>query len=247
MIDELITLSRQAGRAILRYYNEAIAVFPKDDDSPLTQADLASHYIIADGLKRLDDIPILSEESEIPDYQTRKSWTRYWLVDPLDGTKEFIKRNGEFTVNIALVENGVPILGVVDLPAKGVTYTGEKSQGSYRIDDLGLKERIYSVQPDISQPLAIVVSRSHADENLDQKLTKHNILIRKKIEAGSSLKFCLVAEGTVDMYPRFGTTMEWDTAAGDAVFRYSGKEEERISPLTYNKPNLKQGNFIIGL
>lgn len=133
MLNKIIELAKRAGEEILRYYDEEIEVSQKEDDSPLTQADLAAHYIIVDGLRELTPkIPIISEESGIPDYSVRKSWDKLWLVDPLDGTKEFIKKNGEFTVNIALIENGKPILGVVYVPAKGITYYGEKEKGSFK-------------------------------------------------------------------------------------------------------------------
>ncbi|MEX2398347.1 MAG: 3'(2'),5'-bisphosphate nucleotidase CysQ [Balneolales bacterium] len=247
MINELITLSKEAGKAILSYYDEPIKVYKKAENSPLTLADLAAHNLILDGLKQLKNIPIISEEGDIPDYQDRKEWTQYWLIDPLDGTKEFINGNGEFTVNIALIKEGIPTIGVVSLPAKDITYTGEKDQGSFLIDDKGLKTRIHSTQPDLSSPLTVVVSRSHASNTLDEKLAERGIRVGKKIKAGSSLKFCRVAEGSVDIYPRFGPTMEWDTAAGDAVYRYSGIQSERNSTLLYNKPSLKHLEFIIGL
>lgn len=247
MIQDLIALSKQAGDTILRYYNEPITVFKKEGDSPLTRADIASNDVIEKGLKNLENIPVISEESDIPQYEERKIWTRYWLVDPLDGTKEFIKHNGEFTVNIALMEKGEPILGVVYLPDKDLTYTGEKKNGSFKIDENGIKVKLQSTPPDIEQPLNILISRSHASNDLDNKLKKLGYKIGEKIKAGSSLKFCLIAEGIADIYPRFGPTMEWDTAAGDAVFRYSGLNGVRKSPLAYNKASLKHDEFIIGL
>ncbi|MEX2639122.1 MAG: 3'(2'),5'-bisphosphate nucleotidase CysQ [Balneolales bacterium] len=248
MTDKLISLARRAGQAILSYYREEeLTVVRKEDHSPVTGADLASHDIIVQGLKQIEAIPVLSEEAGIPGYEERKTWQRYWLIDPLDGTKEFIKRNGEFTVNIALIKNGEPELGIVYLPTTELTYTGEKTRGSYKIPDHGPGVRIYSGEPDISRALTVTVSRSHALDNLEEKLAEQSITVGKKITAGSSLKFCLVAEGTADIYPRFGPTMEWDTAAGDAVFRYSGRKKERYSPLTYNKPSLKHEDFIIGI
>lgn len=246
-IDALINISIKAGNAILNYYNDDIKVERKDDDSPLTKADLAAHHVIVDSLGALNgDIPVISEEGGIPDYEERKKWYSYWLVDPLDGTKEFIKKNGEFTVNIALIEDGEPVIGVVHIPAKKITYIGQKSIGSHKVDPDGNKTRIFSSKPNENQPVTIVSSRSHGTSDTEERLRKLGIEVGKSVEAGSSLKFCLVAEGLADVYPRFGPTMEWDTAAGDAVYRYSGQGGTRYSPLSYNKESLKNGEFIIG-
>lgn len=246
--DELIDISIKAGDAILDYYQDDIQVERKEDDSPLTKADLASHNVIIDFLKEINpEIPIISEEGGIPDHEERSKWQTYWLIDPLDGTKEFIKKNGEFTVNIALIEDRNPVLGVVHIPAKKITYLGQKSDGSYKIDRDGVKTRIYSSKPDKSKPVTIVSSRSHGASDTEERLQAMGFKIGKSVEAGSSLKFCLVAEGLADIYPRFGPTMEWDTAAGDAVFRYSGKDDARNSPIVYNKESMKNGEFIIGL
>lgn len=246
-IDELINISIEAGKAILGYYDEEIKVTRKEDDSPLTKADLASHNVIVNSLKELTpDTPIISEESGIPAYEERTKWRSYWLVDPLDGTKEFIKKNGEFTVNIALMEGGEPVIGVVHIPAKKITYIGQKSIGSHKIDQEGNKTRILSSRPDKDQPVTIVSSRSHGASDTEDRLEEMGFKVGESVAAGSSLKFCLVAEGVADIYPRFGPTMEWDTAAGDAVFRYSGKDEARYSPITYNKESMKNGEFVIG-
>lgn len=246
-IDTLINISIEAGNTILNYYTEDIKVTRKDDDSPLTKADLASHNVIIDSLKQLTpNIPVISEEGGIPDYEERSEWRSYWLVDPLDGTKEFIKKNGEFTVNIALIEDGEPVIGVVHVPAKKITYIGQKSIGSHKIDPEGNKTRIFSSKPNENQPVTIVSSRSHGASDTEERLQDMGFTVGKSVAAGSSLKFCLVAEGLADIYPRFGPTMEWDTAAGDAVFRYSGKDAVRHSPLNYNKESLKNGEFIIG-
>lgn len=249
MTRELITISRQAGEAILEYYKEEIGVDYKEDDSPLTAADISSHHTILEGLLRIPiPAPFVSEEGYIDDYEKRKEWESFWLIDPLDGTKEFLKRNGEFTVNIALIENGVPVLGVVHLPAKGVTYSGSREHGSWRYDkDPDKPLRIFSNAPDRTRPLRVITSRSHGTQNVDKYLAKQGIKIGEQILAGSSLKFCYVAEGRADIYARLGTTMEWDTAAGDAVYRYSGREGERASTLRYNKPDLMNDKFIIGL
>ncbi|MEX0638825.1 MAG: 3'(2'),5'-bisphosphate nucleotidase CysQ [Balneolaceae bacterium] len=249
LISEVVRITRLAGDVILGYYKQDVEIERKSDDSPLTLADTMAHKTIHRELAKLDpSIPILSEEGSIPDYSVRKSWERFWLVDPLDGTKEFIKKNGEFTVNIALIEEGVPVLGVVGIPVKGIIYTGGSETGSCRIDQKGHAAQITSKAPDLSNPLTAAVSRSHGTENLEEKLGEMGVRVGKTITAGSSLKYCLVAEGTADIYPRFGPTMEWDTAAGDAVFRYSGAGGTvRASSLSYNKPDLRNGEFVAGL
>jgi len=245
---KLTIIAKQAGLAILQYYDKKIEVSNKDDNSPLTKADMDAHHIIVGALKNLTpDIPIISEEGGVAGYDERKSWKKFWLVDPLDGTKEFIKKNDEFTVNIALIEDGIPVLGVVYIPAKDIFYIGDMNSGSFKIENGKENVRIFSEKPDLTNPLTVVASRSHGSSDLEEKLAEHNVKVGKKIPAGSSLKFCLVAEGVADIYPRMGPTMEWDTAAGDAVFRYSGKDETRQSPLKYNKKFLKNDGFIIGL
>lgn len=245
--DNLVDISIKAGEEILKYYNDDIQVEKKDDDSPLTKADLAAHHVIIEALKKLTpEIPVISEEGGLPDFEGRKKWAKYWLVDPLDGTKEFIKKNGEFTVNIALIEENNPVLGVVHVPAKKITYVGQKSVGSFKVDQDRNKSRIFSSVPAKNQEVTIVSSRSHGASDTEARVEEFGFKVGKSVPAGSSLKFCLVAEGTADIYPRFGPTMEWDTAAGDAVFRYSGKDGERHSPLEYNQPSMKNGEFVIG-
>lgn len=246
---KLIEIARRAGAAILGYYRDGEAdITRKDDDSPLTRADTAAHDIITEELGRWDpDTPIISEEGRVAGYEERRRWRRFWLVDPLDGTKEFISQNGEFTVNIALIEAGEPVLGVVYLPALQRTYVGSKQSGSYRIDEQGQTHTLASAPPDLSRPVRVIESRSHAGGDTREKLAGRGVTVGETVPAGSSLKFCRVAEGRADLYPRFGPTMEWDTAAGDAVFRYSGCGAPRPSPLTYNKASLKNGAFIIGL
>ncbi|MGM0507442.1 MAG: 3'(2'),5'-bisphosphate nucleotidase CysQ [Bacteroidota bacterium] len=247
-MEELLIIAREAGQKIMEIYNGQIRVEKKDDDSPLTKADLAAHYHIKEGLEeRWPEIPVLSEEGGIPDHGIRKEWKQFWLVDPLDGTKEFIKRNGEFTVNIALIEENKPVLGVVHVPARNTIYYGSKEEGSYRIRGNRDPERIFSHTPEAGQKLRIVTSRSHGSTELRDILTEKGITVGEEIPAGSSLKFCLVAEGTADLYPRLGPTMEWDTAAGDAVFRYSGKDGERSSRIHYNKESLLNEGFMVGL
>lgn len=247
MIREIIETARKAGEAILSYYSNDITVYEKDDQSPLTKADLAAHHIILEALTKIDPgTPVISEESEIPAYDDRKEWQRFWIVDPLDGTKEFIKGNGEFTVNIALIENGEPVLGVLYIPAKEQLFYAEKGKGSFRIDKGQEPVQIFSMPADKSTPLNVAASRSHQSGSLKEDLNGQGITIDKLIAAGSSLKFCLVAQGIADIYPRTGPTMEWDVAAGDCIYRNSAREGQHASPLRYNKHDLRNEGFIIG-
>ena len=248
MLNTIIELAKKAGAATLEFYTEDMDVTSKKDDSPLTKADLASHHVIVDGLRKLTpDIPIISEESGVPDYNTRKEWSKFWMVDPLDGTKEFIKRNDEFTVNIALIEDGIPTLGVVYAPALELLYYGKKRLGTFK-QEKGREQIQLNNQP-FQRPgkARIVVSRSHGDDTTSKKLASIGIDVIEEVPSGSSIKFCLVAEGKADIYPRLGPTMEWDTAAADAVYRYSIKDGEKSSPLVYNKENLLNPYFILGL
>lgn len=248
MVDSIIEIAHKAGEEILKYYNDKIQVETKKDDSPLTKADLAAHHLILKRLTELDPaIPVISEESGIPEYEKRKYWDRFWMVDPLDGTKEFINRNDEFTVNIALIDQQEPILGVVYAPAKKLLYYGLKGKGAFRIDETGNKSKIYSRPADKSKPLSIIVSRSHGSPALGKYLEKESINVKERIKSGSSLKLCLVADGSADVYPRMAPTMEWDVAAGDAVYRYSAENGIHFSGLRYNKENLLNPNFVIGL
>ncbi|MEX0720007.1 MAG: 3'(2'),5'-bisphosphate nucleotidase CysQ [Balneolaceae bacterium] len=248
MLNSVIEIAEKAGKKILEFYDSEIEVTQKEDDSPLTKADLAAHHIIVDALKELDpETPVISEESGVPDYEERRKWDKFWLVDPLDGTKEFIKKNGEFTVNIALIDVGVPVLGVVYTPAKELMYYSEKGKGSFKRSGKGQEQRIYSYPANKENELRIIESRSHGSAALEEYLQKEGIKIKERIKSGSSLKICLVAEGAADLYPRMGPTMEWDVAAGDAVYRYSAKEGVHESGLKYNKENLLNPNFVIGL
>jgi len=247
MINQVIDTAKEAGKKILEFYETKVEVITKDDDSPLTKADIAAHHIIVDALKELsDEIHIISEESGIPDYTERKKWDRFWLVDPLDGTKEFIKKNGEFTVNIALIEYGKPVLGVVYMPASDVLYFAEKTIGSFKQLGSAKPTKLQTKPFTIPGKASIVVSRSHGDDTTKQKLEALGIEVVKEVPSGSSIKFCLVAEGKADLYPRLGPTMEWDTAAADAVYRFSVEEGEKFSPLTYNKENFKNPYFLLG-
>ncbi len=248
MLKHITETAQKAGEAILNYYTDDIEVVEKEDNSPLTKADLAAHHIIVDALEEIDpDTPVISEESGVPEYETRKDWKTFWIIDPLDGTKEFIKKNGEFTVNIALIDHGIPVLGVVYAPAKQLLYYGTKEAGSYKAENGSAPKRIYSERADLNRPLTVIRSRSHGSDKLEQVLAERGIKIGESIAAGSSLKFCLLAEGKADVYPRLGPTMEWDVAAGDCVYRYSSKNGQHESPLTYNKPDLRNEGFIIGL
>lgn len=241
-------LAREAGRATMTYYDGQIdaEVREKGDRSPVTLADEVAHGILLEGLRRLDPAtPIVSEEAEAASYDTRRTWRRFWLVDPLDGTKEFIKRRAEFTVNVALVEEGEPVFGVVLAPALDLLYWAVKAGGAWREEKGGTAERIYSSRPAPGTPLTVVESLSHPSAELEEYLK--TIPVARRVKAGSSLKFCWVAEGRADIYPRLGPTMEWDVAAGDCVYRQSGRDGERASPLTYNKPDLRNTSFVIGL
>jgi 3'(2'), 5'-bisphosphate nucleotidase len=241
-------LAREAGRATMPYYNGDISseVRAKHDSSPVTLADEAAHGILLEGLRAIDPAtPVVSEEAEAASFDTRRAWRRFWLVDPLDGTKEFIKRRAEFTVNVALVEDGEPVFGVVLAPALDLLYWAVKGGGSWREANGGSAERIYSNAQEPGKPLTVVESLSHPSQELEEYL--QTIPVARRVKAGSSLKFCWVAEGRADIYPRLGPTMEWDVAAGDCIYRQSGRNGERSSPLTYNKPDLRNASFVIGL
>jgi 3'(2'), 5'-bisphosphate nucleotidase len=233
-LDDVRTLARQAGEKILEVYNTEFSVEEKDDKSPLTAADMASHTTIVTRLETLTpDIPVLSEESAKIPYEERASWQTYWLIDPLDGTKEFIKRNGEFTVNIALIHEGVPVLGVVYVPVSGVTYAACEGKGTIK-ETPGEGEKPISVRKLSDGPVAVVGSRSHQGDSLKAflaRLGEHEI-----VSMGSSLKICLVAEGAADVYPRLGLTSEWDTAAAHCVVEQAGGSltDLEMNRLRYN-------------
>jgi 3'(2'), 5'-bisphosphate nucleotidase len=239
----IVGLARQAGHATMNYYGDVAGeVREKSDQSPVTLADEAAHGILVQGLRQLEpEIPVVSEEGEIASFETRRGWRRFWLVDPLDGTKEFIKRRAEFTVNVALIDNGEPVLA----PALDLLYWAVKGGGAWREEKSAAAQRIYSTAPAPGTPLTVVESLSHPSPELEEYL--RTIPVRQRVKAGSSLKFCWVAEGRADVYPRLGPTMEWDVAAGDCVYRQSGRNGERPSPLTYNKPDLRNASFVIGL
>ncbi len=244
LLDAVAALARRAGDAILEIYDDAdLGVITKDDDSPLTRADLASHRILAAGLGELTpEIPLLSEEGAGTAYEERRGWRRFWLVDPLDGTKEFIRRNGEFTVNVALIEGGEPTLGVVHVPVRGVTFTGAADLGAWRDDG---DRRAIRASGTGGDELQVAASRSHPGPHLAAFLDR--LPAHQLISMGSSLKLCLVAEGRADLYPRLGPTMEWDTAAAHAVVAAAGGRVLDFDgdPLRYNKENLLNPYFIV--
>jgi 3'(2'), 5'-bisphosphate nucleotidase len=237
--NRLIEIVRRAGDAILEIYRTDFDVDTKADDSPLTQADLAAHRIIAAGLAELTpDVPMISEESSPPDFDVRRRWQRYWLVDPLDGTREFVNKNGEFTVNIALIENHQPVFGVVGVPAQDCVYTGDVAAGA-ALKHSGDQSEILQGRPmRDGAPLVVVASRSHGGERLEQYLDTLGGIFPEvsRTPVGSSLKLCILAEGQADLYPRLGPTSEWDIAAAHAVLAAAGGDVWTVSgePLRYN-------------
>ena len=253
MRETLESIAIDAGHAILAVYESSdFNVEMKSDDSPLTRADLASHAVIVEALARhFPEIPVLSEEGSLPPFSERQSWSRYFLIDPLDGTKEFIARNGEFTVNIALVEHGRPVVGVVYHPVNDTLYVGVEGAGAWKISGDCAAEEIEAGAHYIEcTKIKVVASRSHSSpevaafvEEIEKKGKEVDFL-----SAGSSLKLCLVAEASADVHPRFGPTMEWDTCAAHAVVSAAGKQVLDMvtrEPLSYNKPDLHNPFFIV--
>ncbi|MDR7134940.1 3'(2'), 5'-bisphosphate nucleotidase [Lysobacter niastensis] len=241
----VIALAQDAAAAILGIYDSEFAVEHKDDDSPLTAADLAAHRCIVDGLARLTpDIPVLSEESahEVSTAQ-RRQWSRLWMVDPLDGTREFVKRNGEFTVNIALIEDGVAVFGVVQAPVTGGLWHGGATLGAFHRN--GGNEVPVRVRAPATAPLRVAASRSHRDTRTEAFIARMGEV--EPLGLGSSLKFCKLAEGGLDVYPRFGPTSEWDTAAGQCVLEGAGGAvlDTQGRPFRYNqRDRILNGDFI---
>src|SRR5690606_23118369 len=242
LLESVQRIAREAGRAILEVYEhpEAPEVSRKADDSPLTAADLAAHRVIAAGLRELDPaLPVLSEEAAVRPWEERRNWRRYWLVDPLDGTKEFIRRTGEFTVNIALIEEGVPVLGVVYAPVTGLCYAGGAGLGATRAEGEGPARPISTGALDTGRPLRVVASRRHGSDALKSWLDAASARFPgvDLLNMGSSLKICLVAEGRADVYPRLAPTSEWDTAAAQAVLEAAGGGllDESLPPYRYNR------------
>jgi 3'(2'), 5'-bisphosphate nucleotidase len=246
LVEPVVATAIAAGAAILEIYATDFDVEAKEDDSPLTLADMASHRCIMAGLRSLTpDLPVISEESGLPDFEVRRAWQRYWLVDPLDGTREFVKRNGEFTVNIALIEEHRPVLGVVHVPVSGKTYLGCTGRGAERRSAQGDREPV-RIAIESASPVRVVGSRSHRGASLDGFLEKLGDF--EMVPMGSSLKFCLVAEGAADIYPRLGPTSEWDTAAAQAVVEQAGGTVLQLDgkPLNYNaKPDILNAHFMV--
>ena len=258
MIEKVIDIAICAGKEVLKIYNSVgkFDFFIKSDGSPLTLADKISNSIITEGLKSISNLPIISEETEKIPYKIRKEWKKFWLVDPLDGTKEFIKKNGEFTINIALIEDGKPILGVVYAPAKELLYFAS-AEGAFKRNNTKILKLQLGQNKNIEfNKIRVVVSRSHLDEQTLKFLSYLKDKTGKDIEQisiGSSLKICYIAEEKADIYPRFAPTMEWDTAAAHAILNFSGGKLVPInrnfsiskdSDLRYNKEILKNPPFI---
>jgi 3'(2'), 5'-bisphosphate nucleotidase len=258
LLEGAVNAAVKAGVEILQIYNRDFEVTYKADESPLSEADTASNTIICNLLRDLNNLPILSEENKEIAYSDRKNWNSFWLVDPLDGTKEFIKKNGEFTVNIALIENGIPVLGVVYAPVLNTLYYGFSGRGSFKCENIKEDMPFESIVTSSKKlPIQktdsvykVVASRSHKNEEtiafVDNLKSKYASI--EEVSIGSSLKLCLVAEGNADIYPRLGPTMEWDTAAAHAVVKHAGKSvkiHNEDKELCYNKPNLLNPWFVV--
>lgn len=259
LLNTAIQASIKAGKEILRIYDTDFNVEYKKDESPLTIADKNANEIIMSFLKNTG-ISVLSEEGRSISYEERKNWQKLWIVDPLDGTKEFIKRNGEFTVNIALIEEGVPVLGVVYVPVTDELYFGDLKSGAFKLlkasslsylDSWLEKATQLPLKTELNRPFTVVASRSHLNNEtssfIEELKKKHNKL--QIISRGSSLKICMIAEGKADVYPRFAPTSEWDTAAGHAVVKAMGgkviQSENRNDELKYNKEDILNPWFIV--
>ncbi len=257
MIGKIIDLVTYVGKEVLKIYNSfsEFEILLKSDGSPLTLADEISNRIITESLQSISNLPIISEENKKIPYEHRKKWEKFWLVDPLDGTKEFIKKNGEFTINIALIENGKPLLGVVYAPAKDLLYFATPEGAFKREKNKTVKLKLE--KPIETNKIRAVVSRSHLDEQTLKFLSFLETKTGKgieKISIGSSLKICYIAEGKADIYPRFAPTMEWDTAAAHAILNFAGGKLVTVdrnqdnfltnSELRYNKKTLKNPPFV---
>ncbi len=257
-LETAIKAALEAGKSIIEIYNsEDFSIEYKKDDSPLTKADVTAHHIIQERLE-ITNIPVLSEEGKVIPYAQRVQWDKLWIVDPIDGTKEFIKRNGEFTVNIALIENQIPILGVIYVPVTKELYFGDNQSGSFKVSSVDSSTPFHEIKtnciklpfPTQKRNYTVVASRSHLSKETISFITEleaiHGTI--ESISKGSSLKLCMVAEGLADCYPRFAPTMEWDTAAGHAICKYAGfqlidyKTEEEM---LYNRIDLLNNWFIV--
>ena len=264
---EVINIALKASIAVMEIYKKDFVIEYKDDKSPLTEADKTAHKIIVDGLSKISPFPILSEEGKNIPYEERKDWEYYWLIDPIDGTKEFIKKNDEFTINIALIDKDTPALGVVVAPAINELYYAKKGEGAYKLimndeflimneEDLQNAQKLPLINSKFKiqhSTLKIVASKSHLNKQTQEFINNLKLKTQnsKLISKGSSLKLLMVAEGSADIYPRLAPTMEWDTAAADAIVRESGKmtyqyiDNLESEPLKYNKENLLNPWFVV--
>jgi len=243
ILPDVIKIADEASEKVLHIYQSDFKVNYKEDHSPITAADIASHDIIVKGLRQISrDIPILSEEgAEIP-WEERKKWRRFWLIDPIDGTKDFTQRTGEFTVNIAMIEDGEPVMGVVTAPALKEAFWGIKGEGAHMRDRTGMVHRIRVAEP--KDTLRVVASKNHLNE--ETRAFIETLGSHETVQAGSSLNFCRIAEGHADIYPRMGPTSEWDTAAAHTVLVAAGGKVQTPEghPLVYGKENILNPNFI---
>ncbi|MBJ6137321.1 3'(2'),5'-bisphosphate nucleotidase CysQ [Marinobacter litoralis] len=243
ILPDVIKVADEASERVLHIYQSDFKVQFKEDHSPITAADMASHETIVRGLRNISrDIPILSEEGEQVPWDERRHWRRFWLIDPIDGTKDFTQRSGEFTVNIALIEDGQPIMGVVTAPALKEAYWGIKGEGAFKRDRTGRTHRIHVAEPkDIKR---VVASKNHLND--DTRAFIETLGEHETVQAGSSLKFCRIAEGHADIYPRLGLTCEWDTAAAHAVLLAAGGKVQTFdnTPLQYGKEDILNPHFI---
>jgi len=244
-IQDILRVVRAASKEIVSVYNSCdVKIHLKEDKTPLTAADTASHNIIIEGLGRLfPEVPFISEESHLVPFIQRKTWKYFWLIDPLDGTKEFVRHNGEFTVNVALIHRNVPIFGIVGLPAFGSFYIGCKTRGAFKCTSDGQMSAI-TAKKSRNKKIVVARSRSHADPREENILSCFKEI--DTLQAGSSLKFCYIAEGKADIYLRSGPTMEWDTAAGQCVAESAGATMRDLTGavFTYNKESLKNSGFV---
>jgi len=239
-LGSVIAISKEAGALLMRYFNDGYEVMKKGDNSPVTNADIAANELITKALKALDaGIPVIAEEDEVLGDATQ----HFWLVDPLDGTRAFVAGEPEFTVNVGLIKDGVPVMGVIYVPAQGMLYYGSVGEGAFRQKDGGEVERIH-VRETPEDGLVVVKSKSHPSPKTMEFL--ETIKVKEMIAGSSSVKFCQVAEASADIYPRFGRTMEWDTAAGHAILNAAGGRvtTSEGAPLTYGKPGFENPHFI---
>ena len=243
LLPDVIRIADEASEKVLHIYQSDFKVHFKEDKSPITAADLAANEIIVQGLRRIArDIPIVSEESAEAPWEERKHWRRFWLVDPIDGTKDFTQRTGEFTINIAMIEDGEPVMGGVIAPALKEAYWGVKGEGAYKRGRTGKARHIRVAEPRDS--LRVVASKNHLNEDTRAFIAK--LGPHETVQAGSSLKFCRIAEGHADIYPRMGPTCEWDTAAAHAVLAAAGGKVQTLEgePLKYGKENVLNPWFV---